>query len=119
MNTPKSGKSLLTVKASPCNTSLVISKNNTVCGEVYTYLVDEIQKTRLKLCLVAMTAPFPSRGKMLFEAKIGLKLKIEPGLFPVKPQNTQVFIIYLASPETIISTPPNMRPSTNLAKSVE
>ena len=73
MNTPKSGKSLLTVKALPCNTSWVINKNNTVGGEIYTYLVDEIQKKRLKLCLVAVTAPFPSGGKLLFEAKIGLK----------------------------------------------
>ena len=65
------------MKALPCNTSWVINKNNTVGDEIYTYLVDEIQKTRLKLCLVAMTAPFPSRGKMLFEAKIGLKHGLE------------------------------------------
>ena len=61
------------MKTLPCNTSWVINKNNTVGGEIYTYLVDEIQKKRLKLCLVAVTAPFPSGGKLLFEAKIGLK----------------------------------------------
>ena len=74
------------MKTLQCNTSWVINKNNTVGGEIYTYFVYQIQKTRLKLCLVAVTVPFPFRWQDAFRAKIGLK-----GGFEAEGDNVKVW----------------------------